>query len=1390
MEKRSIFKVVNGLTSALLIAPIISSGSLAMAQETEDDNSEEDSPRIVYENDFSEESYSDGVIGTIGGAELEWFDDVEINGETKTGVWVRNRAVNYDSLEIPFDALDIDVTDGTDYSIQVLGFIAEDEEIPEGATINLETAEGYTWLRNLPAEPGQFELTAHYNSDNAEEDDHSFRIKTNNEGSEMEFAVTNILITSEETAETEPGEDEPVEEEPVDESDDDSDEEASDEESELDVLYHATFEEDSEGTVGAGATVTHDNGAMQVTNRSENWHGLDIPFVVSGMEFGYTYDITIRGNVDDGVDVPEGARARLQVPEEDYPLLAEANFVSGEEFILTDTFTLSNEAYTRLRVQSNENGETVDFNVTEVLIEWDPNQTPIEAEEPDPDLPPANEFELIDFENGELNGFEPRDGNEELVVSTEANAIPEGGNYSLHVSNRQRTHQGPVLEVTDYITPGETYEISVWVKNDSDAAADIILSSQIGSASPSYSNIVSENVSPSDDWVLLQGTERYTSIADGYVNIYVESANSELEFYIDGVDFQNIESEALDPDFSLPSIAEVYDNHFDIGNIISMTDLVEPRLALLNHHHNLLTAENAMKPESLVNEEEEFTFDGTNTLVEAVFNEGFDLHGHVLVWHSQSPAWHHTDEDGKPLSRDAALNNMYTHIEEVMRNFGPEVRSWDVVNEALDGDWQNPEDWESNLRNTGFKQAIGSDYVYLAFEHARKIADELGRPDMVLYYNDYNDHIQPKAQTMYHMIKDINERWAEENPNDGRQLISGVGMQGHYNININPENVKESIERFEQLGIDIGITELDVTTVTSNEYVEEEHIRQGQIYARLFQIFREHSDSIDRVTFWGLDDSSSWRSDRYPLLFDSQLRAKLAYEAVIDPEGFLEEYPLDESESNHTYAFYGTPEIGTDGIDDMWSEATVINMNQMQQAHEVAASGHGRVLWDDDNLYVLIEVNDSNLDSSAVDAHEQDSVEVFVNETGDYSSSYFEGVGQYRVNYENTATFNPGTYSEGFESHATLTDSGYRVEMAIPWKEVNPTAWHTIGFDMQVNDAINGSRHGVVAWNDESGQGWTDPSVFGRLTLATSIEELILQLEERISHLEESLNQHESDLEELALELMELQNLLTVLQDELGEANETISELEDRVRELEERLAELEAGDEEEPGDGDNDEDPTDIIEVEEDTPTPVLPEQTVVLPDGETSIDMPADLPEGTEIIIEYLDETDLPELNVDGNYTLVIAGEVVRVTMIYPEGEEDFSGNFELTLGINEDFVGEEVFIYYYNEETGLWEQRVAEIDGDTITSTVTHFSIYGVFAQVEETQTGDIDDEEETEDDSSEEADADDDGDSEDQEEVEEETGERLPQTATATWTVGLIGLMGLATGTGVHFIRKRK
>jgi endo-1,4-beta-xylanase len=115
-------------------------------------------------------------------------------------------------------------------------------------------------------------------------------------------------------------------------------------------------------------------------------------------------------------------------------------------------------------------------------------------------------------------------------------------------------------------------------------------------------------------------------------------------------------------------------------------------------------------------------------------------------------------------------------------------------------------------------------------------------------------------------------------------------MQAHYNMNTRPENVRASIRRFAELGIEVSITELDITVqgALGNESLSPaQEFNQAVLFAQLMEVFKEYSDVIHRVTFWGICDATSWRADRFPLLFNADLSAKWALHAVLDPQGLL-----------------------------------------------------------------------------------------------------------------------------------------------------------------------------------------------------------------------------------------------------------------------------------------------------------------------------------------------------------------------------------------------------------------------------------------------------------------------------------------------------------------------
>ncbi len=186
-------------------------------------------------------------------------------------------------------------------------------------------------------------------------------------------------------------------------------------------------------------------------------------------------------------------------------------------------------------------------------------------------------------------------------------------------------------------------------------------------------------------------------------------------------------------------------------------------------------------------------------------------------------------------------------------------------------------------------------------------------------------------------------------------------------------------------------------------------------------------------------------------------------------------------ENRRTVATYGTPEISEE-LDELWYAADSIDVNRYQMAWQ-GATGVGRLLWDEDYLYVLVEVDDSTIDTTGEEDWEQDSIEVFLSETRHSDSSYKEGDGQYRVNADGEETVGETTAQAIERSLVTQTATGYSVQMAIKWQILDPEEGDAIGFDLQINDATSGNRESVAIWNDLSGQGYQNPMVFGELEL-------------------------------------------------------------------------------------------------------------------------------------------------------------------------------------------------------------------------------------------------------------------------------------------------------------------
>jgi len=189
------------------------------------------------------------------------------------------------------------------------------------------------------------------------------------------------------------------------------------------------------------------------------------------------------------------------------------------------------------------------------------------------------------------------------------------------------------------------------------------------------------------------------------------------------------------------------------------------------------------------------------------------------------------------------------------------------------------------------------------------------------------------------------------------------------------------------------------------------------------------------------------------------------------------------------YGVYGKPVIDGE-IDEDWIRAGKIDVNKYTMGTD-GATATARAMWDNENIYVLVEVKDGNLSKANANAYEQDTVEIFIDENNGKTSYYENDDIQLRVNFDNEVTVTDGRTADIYTTAAKKTADGYIVEVAIPTVNGGFTAGQVIGYDVQINDDNGeGKRTGIANWSDLTGQGYINTTGFGTLELQTGNDDI------------------------------------------------------------------------------------------------------------------------------------------------------------------------------------------------------------------------------------------------------------------------------------------------------------
>jgi len=320
-------------------------------------------------------------------------------------------------------------------------------------------------------------------------------------------------------------------------------------------------------------------------------------------------------------------------------------------------------------------------------------------------------------------------------------------------------------------------------------------------------------------------------------------------------------------------------NHaFHVGAAVSRKELTNPKAAkLVETHFSSITAENAMKLPMIQPEEGKFDWQEADFIADFARERKLPVRGHNFIWHSDNPSWLFDFCDCHN-PRKTLYSRLEKHITSVIERYKDIAYSWDVTNEIFD--LENGDD--QGFRNSPWIKAAGTEIYEEAFRMAHRID-----PKAKLFLNDHNLEEPEKREKTLSYISRLLDKGVP---------IHGIGIQGHWDYQRpSHEDLRKAIESFTDLGLEIEITELDISLYCYDERelmlkeIPEDRAEQQMLrYQSIFRIAADYP-SVKGISTWGIADNHTWLDHypvrgrkNWPLLFDKDFKEKSIIPILID----------------------------------------------------------------------------------------------------------------------------------------------------------------------------------------------------------------------------------------------------------------------------------------------------------------------------------------------------------------------------------------------------------------------------------------------------------------------------------------------------------------------------
>ena len=294
--------------------------------------------------------------------------------------------------------------------------------------------------------------------------------------------------------------------------------------------------------------------------------------------------------------------------------------------------------------------------------------------------------------------------------------------------------------------------------------------------------------------------------------------------------------------------------------------------ALIRTQCSVITPENEFKWATLRPAPGTFNWLLADQAVAMAQEDGLAIRGNCFTWANSNPWWFEVPQLFNPGN---ALQLLEEHISTVIGRYKHAVHSWDVVNEATNGQGYYPTPWA---------KALGPRYIDNAFTIAHR-ADPTAQLVMNEYNLEYTNRYSKDRQRV--LIKVLDDVLSRDIP------VHAVGIQAHLEHaairdQFDPKQHRQFLRTLASMGLKIIITELDVIDLN----LPTDVVTRDQGVASTYQRYLDTiltEPAVEGVLTWGLSDKHSWmnhaeqhrfkREDgtkQRPLMYDEALQAKPA----------------------------------------------------------------------------------------------------------------------------------------------------------------------------------------------------------------------------------------------------------------------------------------------------------------------------------------------------------------------------------------------------------------------------------------------------------------------------------------------------------------------------------